>query len=416
MIRDHLSILYVLPKPASPPRYGGQVRMHGLMNALAIRHDLTAVSLVDPSEDVAQAREAMSAYCREVVLVPHARGATPASKRTLQLRSLASTRSYEDLLHASPAMQGAIDELLARRTYDVVNVEFPFLGSYRLHARAARGRAPLLVLDEHNVEYDIVRQTAAGGGGLIRRAYSALDWRKLRREELSTWRRFDGVTLTSELDERALQAAVPQARTAVVPNAVDVEHYRPRLGDPAADGRTLLFFGALNYFPNSEAILYFIREIWPLVAGRFPDARLKLVGQRPPDELLAQRGPRVEVTGYVDDLRPHIASAAVLIAPLRIGGGTRLKIVEAMAMAKPIVSTVRGAEGIDVTPERDILLADDPTAFATAIGRVLLDPGLGARLGASARALVEARYSWTAAGARLEGFLAELLAAPRATP
>jgi glycosyltransferase involved in cell wall biosynthesis len=135
------------------------------------------------------------------------------------------------------------------------------------------------------------------------------------------------------------------------------------------------------------------------------------VGQQPTPEILSFQGPRIEVTGKVDDLRPHLSSAALTVVPLRIGGGTRFKILEAMAMARPVVSTAIGAEGIEARPGQDILLADDPVAFAEAVGRVLDDPRLGNEMGRLGRALVEARYSWDAAGGRLEAFFLELLQA-----
>jgi glycosyltransferase involved in cell wall biosynthesis len=164
-----------------------------------------------------------------------------------------------------------------------------------------------------------------------------------------------------------------------------------------------MFFGAINYFPNQDGLLYFLREVWPSIEKRDPKARLKIIGQHPTPEILAHRGPRIEVAGKVDDLRPHLASAAVSIAPLRIGGGTRFKILETMAMARPIVSTSLGAEGIDAEPGRHLLLGDDAASFAAAVSRVLADPELASRLGREGRALVEERYSWASAAQVLEG-------------
>jgi glycosyltransferase involved in cell wall biosynthesis len=191
-----------------------------------------------------------------------------------------------------------------------------------------------------------------------------------------------------------------------------VEFFRPRSDDPPSDGCTVLFFGTFNYFPNRDGVLFFLREVWPKLLASHPQARLKIVGADPPPEVLAYKGPRVDVAGQVEDLRPHLAEAAVAIAPLLVGGGTRLKIVEAMAMAKPVVSTRLGAEGINATPDREILLADDPEAFAAAVGRILDDSELRARMGQAARALVEARFSWDAATEHLESLFYEVLAAP----
>src|SRR5208283_3320077 len=186
---------------------------------------------------------------------------------------------------------------------------------------------------------------------------------KIRREEVAAFRSFDGVTFCSEADQARARHLVPSLTSAVVPNAVDVGYFRPSPAGPSPDGKTVLFFGAINYFPNVDGLLYLLREVWPLLARSHPEARLKIVGQAPTPQILAFRGPRVEVTGKVEDVRPHLAKAAVTVVPLRVGGGTRFKILEAMAMGRPVVSTSLGAEGILARPGEDILLADEPEAF-----------------------------------------------------
>ena len=140
----------------------------------------------------------------------------------------------------------------------------------------------------------------------------------------------------------------------------------------------------MSYVPNVDGVIHFIQDIWPRIAEAHPDARCKIIGGRPPPSVQALAGPRVELTGFVPDLRPHLAEAAAVVVPLRLGGGTRLKIVEAMAMGKAIVSTTLGAEGIKAVPGRDILVEDDPAAFADAVSRLLAEPGLATRIGQSA--------------------------------
>jgi glycosyltransferase involved in cell wall biosynthesis len=405
---EQLNILFVSLYPASPPQFGGQRRLEGLMKELARRHEVSAAALFDPETDPAPSERAMRAYCREVVLVP-GRGEGFA-KRLAQARSLLSPDSFESRHFALPQFQSALEQLLSRRHFDVVVVAAGlFLTRYLFGGTRSRDAMPRRVLDEHNIEFDLQRQMT-GIGSPLRRIHNSVNWRKLRREEIREWRRFDGVTFTSKPDEERARALVPSMRSAVIPSAVDPRAFRPEPGDPGPDGRTVMFFGINDYYPNSDGILFFIREVWPLLAASHPQARLKIVGPRPTPEILAQRSARVEVTGPVDDVRAHLATAAAVIVPLRLGGGTRLKIVEAMAMSKPIVSTTIGAEGIDVVHERHLLLADEPAQFAAAVGRVLDDASLAARLGEEGRALVTARYSWEAAARSLEGFLRDVLA------
>jgi glycosyltransferase involved in cell wall biosynthesis len=200
-------------------------------------------------------------------------------------------------------------------------------------------------------------------------------------------------------------------KTTVIPNAADVEYYQPRPSDPVSDGRTVLFFGLLSYVPNIDGVTYFVNEIWPRIAAAHPDARLKIVGRDAPPSLQALAGPNIELTGFVPDLRPHLAAATAVVVPLRFGGGTRLKIVEAMAMGKAIVSTSLGAEGIEAASGRDLIVEDDAASFADAVNRLIADPDLAARIGASARKLAVDRYSWSGAALNLERFYRDVLAA-----
>ena len=264
-------------------------------------------------------------------------------------------------------------------------------------------------MDSHEIAHDLARQFARAGGNLGRRLYAGANWRKLRREELGTYREADGVYLCSAADERRLLDQAPGVRTAVIPNAADVEYYQPRPTDPPPDGRTVVYFGLLSTVPNVDGVIHFVQDIWPRIAAAHPEARFKIIGGRPPPSLLALAGPRVELTGFVPDLRPHLAAAAAVVVPLRLGGGTRLKIVEAMAMGKAIVSTTLGAEGIEAVPGRDLLVEDQPAAFADAVNRLLAEPGLAARIGQSARQLAVERYAWSGAAQALEDFYRQLL-------
>jgi polysaccharide biosynthesis protein PslH len=395
--------------PASPPRFGAQARMHGLMTQLARRHDLTAVVLVDDEFEADDCRRAMEAYCGEVVMVPNPYGREGLAKRLLQLRSLASTRSFERLRLTLPALQQTLDRLLRARRFDVVNLEFSYLGHYDLRQAPPGKRLPLLVVDSHEMAHDLARQFARAGGNLGRRLYAGANWRKLRREELGTYGEADGVYLCSAADERRLLNQVPGVRTAVIPNAADVEYYQPRPTDPPPDGRTVVYFGLLSTVPNVDGVIHFVQDIWPRIAAAHPEAHCKIIGGRPPPSLLALAGPRVELTGFVPDLRPHLAAAAAAVVPLRLGGGTRLKIVEAMAMGKAIVSTTLGAEGIEAVPGRDLLVEDQPAAFAGAVSRLLAEPGLAARIGQSARQVAVERYAWSEAARALEDFYGQLM-------
>src|SRR6266700_2044978 len=408
MMPQRLNILCVSHLPVSPPRFGAQARTHGLMTQLARRHDLTAVVLADQQFDIEECRRAMQAYFREVVLVRDPYEREGLVKRLRQLRSLVAPISFERQLVTVPALQQALDRTLCSKRFDIVNLEFTFLGGHNLRQAPPGDKLPALVVDSHNIDYDLARQYA-GAGSLVRRLYSRVNGRKLEREELGTYREADGVYLCSLADQQRLLDEAPGARTLVIPNAADVEFYQPHATDPAPDGRTVVFFGLLSYFPNIDGVTYFVKEIWPRIAEVHPKARLKIIGGQAPRSLHALVRPGIELAGFVSDLRPHLAEAAAVVVPLRLGGGTRLKIVEAMAMGKAVVSTTLGAEGIEAIPGRDILIEDQPAAFADAVNRLLADPSLAAHMGRSARRVAIDRYAWSAAAQALEGFYREIL-------
>jgi glycosyltransferase involved in cell wall biosynthesis len=401
-----VDILFLTPYLPSPPRSGGPRRLNGLIGGLAPRHSVSVLSLLEPG-DHAEAIAETQTYCDEVVVVPNERygqrGVPNPQKRRHQARSMLSPHSYEHVVYRRPALQAALDRLVRRRRYDVINVEFSLMAHYRLP------RSSTLVLDEHNIEYDIMYRTYKAESQMVRRAYSYLNFLKLRREERAAWRRFDGCVLTSVRDQRVLQDSFPALPTAVVPNAVDTRAFRP--GSAPADPRTILFFGAMDYYPNTDGILFFLREVLPRLKPRYPELKVLIVGQAPPEAVRQWADEQVTVTGFVDDVQPYIRRAGLVIAPLRIGGGTRLKIVEAMAMGKAIVATTIGAEGIDVTHGENILLANSGEAFAAQVGHLLDDPLLATRLGTGARLLAETRYDWQASVGELERFYERLVGA-----
>src|SRR3974390_1290572 len=219
MSPERLNILYVSHMPASPPRFGAQARIHGLMTQLARRHDLTAVMLIEDEFDFEDCRCAMQGYCRDVVLVPNPFGADGRAKRLLQLGSFASMQSFERLRVSVPELQRALDRVLEAKRFDIVNLEFPYLGHCDLRQAPPGERPPPLVVDSHDIAYDLARRFARAGGSLGRRLYAKANWRKLRREELGTYRDADGVYLCSAADEKRLLSQAPGGRTTGVSHA-----------------------------------------------------------------------------------------------------------------------------------------------------------------------------------------------------
>lgn len=382
---------------------GGKLRTWHLMRHLAERHEITYLSFGDPDTPPA-AREGMRAVCRHLRLVPR----RDAGKGSLAFYAGAAARLFDRLPYAvgkyrSAAYRAAVEALVAEQSFDLVVCDFLV---------PAVNMPPALpcpsVLFTHNVESEIWRRHVDGQTDPLRRALFRQQWRRMLRFEGETLRRFDLVLAVSEADRETLQRLYPddlRAPVFTVPTGVDTRYFAPAPND-AAGPRHLVFTGSMDWIPNEDAMRHFCRDILPRIRAEEPDVTLAIVGREPTPavERLAAL-PGVEVTGRVEDVRTYIGAAAVYVVPIRIGGGTRLKIFEAMSMAKAVVSTRVGAEGLPVTDRRDIVLADDPARFADAVVALLRDPGMRQPIERAARDLVVEAYDWAAVAQQLEGAL-----------
>jgi glycosyltransferase involved in cell wall biosynthesis len=322
-----------------------------------------------------------------------------------------STREPDMALRlASSTYDQALRDWLAESTFDVVQIEGIELAPYLGTIRSAPGD-PLIVFDDHNCEYllqqrtfltDLYSPTLWPGA-----AYSFVQWQRLRRYESETCRDADLVLAVSQADAEALRKLVPDLNVTVIPNGIDTQAYRPPT-DRADSGRyasdsSLVFTGTMDFRPNVDAVLWFARDVLPLIQAEIPDIQFVVVGQRPHRRLdPLRRNPAITLTGWVEDVRPYFADATVYVAPLRMGGGTRLKLLEAMAMRKPIVATSLGAEGYPVQDDRELILADTPAGFAEGVLSLLRAPDRRAKLGRTARAFVEEQYDWRVIVPRVE--------------
>ena len=302
-------------------------------------------------------------------------------------------------------MQRAITEALTTDSFDVVQIESTELWAFDVRAP---GSSHVVVLDTHNVFAELLTRLTKSQRRWIDRLYWQIETAKFVREERRIWASVDGCVLTSEREAVVVRASPGARAAAVVPNAVDLDYLQPS-ADPV-DPWEIVFVGLMSYRPNQDAVQWFTREILPLIVQDRPEVMFTVVGKEPPASLLELAGPHVRFTGMVPDTRPYLSRAAVVVAPLRTGSGTRLKILEALAMGKGVVSTSIGCEGLEVTDGRELLVADDAAVFAEAVGRLVDHPHEASELGRRGRTLVERSYGWPAATLLLEEFYARLLA------
>jgi sugar transferase (PEP-CTERM/EpsH1 system associated) len=384
-----------LPRPA----WGASARNFHLLKALAHEHSVSLLALVGSAEaEVYGDIRRLQDVARSVQLIPRPMS---HSKRRQQLMNIARGQSYLLNLFILQEMQDALDALLARDNYDVVLFESVLLAGYRLPAGI---RA---IIDQHNIEHELLERTYKQERSPLRKWYNWQEGRLLKQGEIERCRNADVVLVASERERIVLKGLLPENVIEVVPNGVDIETFDGNTSEQEVPNQ-IIFTGTMDYYPNTNAVLFFAQRCWPLIRAQIPGATWQIVGRNPPVEIrkLGEL-PGVTVTGTVPDVRPYLAASSVAIAPLRVGSGTRLKILEALAMRKAMVSTSVGYEGLSLVPGKHLIVADRPQEIAQAIVALMNNPEMRAALGTAGRALVEAEYDWGRCGDRLLRILEE---------
>lgn len=397
-----MRILWLKSDFLLPLDKGGKLRTWHLMRHLAARHDITFMSFADPADARAHA-DGMRQVATAVESIPR----VEARRGTVRFygrvaRHLIDPLPFAVAQYRSRAFRRRLETLLASGGFDLVVADF-LAAAVNLPRRLP---CPA-VLFTHNVESEIWRRHADNATGLVRRQLYALQYRRMLRYEGRALARFDRVLAVSDTDAETFARLYPGVRAGeidVIPTGVDTEYFAPAAREPSS--ASLVFTGSMDWLPNEDAMRWFCGEVLPLVRAGIPDVQLSIVGRAPTAAVskLAE-SPGIHVTGRVDDVRPYIRDAALFIVPLRIGGGTRLKIFEAMAMAKAVVSTTVGAEGLPLVHGRDLLLADDAHAFAQSIVTLLRDPMRRRALARAAHALVAERFDWSSVARALDAAL-----------
>jgi glycosyltransferase involved in cell wall biosynthesis len=389
-------VLYVSACSPVPAKLGPARRNYHMLHQLTRFYDVSVLSVGTP-EQALRFRGDMRDRTTAIEFVRpfwH-----PTLKYARKIWRTATGRC--DFLPAvDPRLQRSFKRLTRARRYDAI-----FLSSVLL------GRLPLppgtpVVGDTHNVEFDVHRRIAASGDRWLRRQYARWQCHATQREERRWGRRVDLVLATSARDQSVFQREAMIGDVEVIPNGIDLAEFAPlrEARDPRGEP-VILFTGLMSYYPNQQAVRWFIDTILPRVRLEVPAARFIVAGAAPPAWLTASRDPHIQITGIVADMRRYLARATVVVAPLLVGGGTRVKILEACAVARPVVSTTLGAEGLSLRHGESILLADDSVGFASQIVRLLTTPSLRIALAESGRRHVCECFDWDRIGENLAAVL-----------
>ena len=387
-----MRILFLSPTVPFPLTDGGRIRVFNLLKQIATKNDVTLLALETQPTD-AEGVAQLQQLGVQVHLVPNAPTLPPVSLDMLFkafLRRQPITVARYDL----PAYRQKFEELITTGTFDLVHYEMFHTAQFHTEAHLPS------VLSQQNVDSEIWRRLC---GETANPFYKFAYWTQqlaFQRYERVLSPKFDAVTCTSDIDAIVFQRHCAEDVIEIIPNGVDVTHYQPNVSSEAP--AHLIYIGSMDWYPNEDAVGFFADEVLPRIQESIPDVRFSIVGGNPSarvQKLAERKG--VIVTGRVPEIKPYFAEATVFVVPLRIGSGTRLKILEALAMGKAIVSTSVGAEGLDLKDREEIFIADEPTVFADAVTRLLTDASLRRRIGEHGRARVERDYDWRSIGEKL---------------
>jgi sugar transferase (PEP-CTERM/EpsH1 system associated) len=390
-----MKILFLSSWFPYPPDNGSRIRIFNLIKQLSEEHAITLLSFARDGKVTEDRLKAMRHYCSTVQAIPLA-PFRPSSFHSILGLFSSRPRSFVDTY--SRPMQRAVEQARKEEDFSVVIASEMATAPYAVTLEDLPRILEELQLATFWEQY--TSQSCVG-----RRLRYGLMWWKTRRFTAHLLRQFDGCTVASQQERANVLSIAPNCQhVVVVPNGVDLDRYKGHFGAP--EPGTLVFPGALTYGANFDAMAFFLHKVFPLVKARRPEVTLRITGKTdgvPVDRLPLDES--VILTGYLDDVRPAVAQSWACVVPLRVGGGTRLKILEAMALGTPVVSSSKGAEGLEATRDEDILIADTPAEFADAVLRLLSDGALRARLAVNGRRLVESRYGWRVIGGRLDQLL-----------
>lgn len=396
-----MRVLYVTQIVPYPPHGGVLQRGYNLLRELGRHHEVQLLAFHHPDElpvgeAVERSQRELRRFCQSVEYFELWPKRSAVHLAFGLVGGGFSRLPFSVLAHRSNRMSARITEICRSACRpDIVHLDTIALAPYV----KSFDNIPV-VLAHHNIESRLMHRRAEHERGVIQRWYVRREARKLRSFEAAVCGNFRTNITVSANDSRELLEICPKAVTDVVPNGVDTDYFVPRRG---GENESVIFTGGMNMFANRDGIDWFLEAVWPLVRQEQPRVRFIVIGQRPSSNLLAAvgRGEGVEALGFVKDVRPAVAEAAVFVVPLRVGGGTRLKVLDAMAQGKAIVTTSLGAEGIDIRDGEHVIVADDAPSFAARIVELLCNPARRRALGDAARKRVEESYAWSQLGRRL---------------
>ena len=387
-----MNVLVLTSRFIWPLTDGGAIRDFNLLRETSRHHEVHLLCFLSNPKD-RENFDALKPYCRSITGIELERGKFMSAANALL--GTVGSRPFILREYSRRAMASAIESLAAKERIDVIHAHFLHMGQY---AENKNGAA--FVLDVHNLEHVLWKRLAGRLRNPLKRAFAEIQAGKLAAWERSVAAATDVTVTLSEEDRIEFERVAPGAEVAIVPNGVDLEFWHPY--ENAVEPGSIIYFGNLAWLPQADAVISFVNETMPRIVSRVPHAKLYIVGNNPPDSIYRLANERIVVTGYVEEIRDYIARAAAVVMPLRIGAGTKHRILQALAMKKAIVASPVAAEGMDLTHAVNVMIADDPDAFAGRIVELLENAGLREKLGGNGLKLMRERYGWTGIYGKLD--------------
>lgn len=400
-----MKILWLKTELLHPVDKGGRIRTYQMLKELRKEHEITYLTLDDGSA-APDARDLSNEYCSNLITVPHSVAPKFSPRFYAEIAgNLFSELPYFIAKYQSAAMRQKIEDVLAENAHDILVCDF-------LHPAINLPdeiNIPTLLF-QHNVEAMIWKRHYQVANNFGKRAYLRSQWHRAVAFEKQACSRFDAVVAVSKDDAEVFRSEYGHGRVFDIGTGVDTDYFTPVNGDRTTKPN-IVFTGSMDWLPNSDAVQWFIKEIFPLIKQEVPEATFTVVGRDPFPEILelAKKDSSIKVTGRVDDVRPYMREAAVFVVPIRIGGGTRLKIFEAMAMGLPVVSTTIGAEGLPVTDGNEIVLRDSPDRFSRSVISLLQDRHIASKTAETACRVVRDKFGWSSIAKQFEDIVVEVI-------
>lgn len=396
-----MKILFLTQIVPFPPDAGPKVKTwHVLRSLVGQGHSVTLVSFVRPEE--MQYVSALKELCNAAHAVPIHR--SRLADMRYMIRSYLTQRPFLVERDDLRPMQELVDKLVREENFDCIHADQLTMVQFAIRgAVSASGRKPKVIMDAHNAVWTIVERMAENARWFLKPVLH-IEAKRVKRYEGELLKTVDHVLAVTEIDRVGLEEALHSlsgngkghpAPITVVPIAVDSQQLQPIQRKPGS--KNIVTLGTLHYPPNADGIRWFLNQVFPLIRQRVPEATLTIIGKNPPRDFLdtaAQNPESIKITGYVPDLAPYLRESALMVVPVRAGGGMRVRILEAFSYAMPVVTTTIGLEGIQGVPEKDVLVADTTTDFADRVIQLLENPDLQQKLSTNGRQLAETKYDW----------------------